>query len=175
VPGYEVEVVDEHGAPAARGAPGNLRVRGDSVAAGYWQRREATARAFGGGWFATGDQAVIEPDGAFRILGRTDDMMKVSGQWVSPIDVEAVVLAVAGVRECGVVGAAGDGGLTEVVACVVADGEAAEDVRARIDAECGARLPRHQRPKRVVVVDTLPRTPTGKLQRFALRGLVQRS
>jgi benzoate-CoA ligase family protein len=173
VPGYEVEVVDGCGAPADRGVPGNLRVRGDSVAAGYWQRREATARAFGGGWFTTGDQAVQEPDGAFRILGRTDDMLKVSGQWVSPLDVEAVVLGVAGVRDCGVVGAAGDGGLTEVVACVVTDGEAAADVCTRIDVECGARLPRHQRPKRIVVVETLPRTPTGKLQRFALRGLVQ--
>jgi len=174
VPGYEVEIVDEHGAAVASGTPGALRVRGGSIAAGYWQRREATARAFGGGWLTTGDQAVRDADGAFRILGRTDDMLKVSGQWVSPHDVEAVVASVPGVGECGVVGAPGDGGLTELVACVVAPLDAAEDVRARIDAACSERLPRFKRPKRIVLLDALPRTATGKLQRFALRDLVSR-
>lgn len=170
VPGYEVEIVDDHGMPVATGTPGTLRVRGDSIAAGYWQRRDATARAFGGGWFTTGDRAVQDVDGAFRILGRTDDMLKVSGQWVSPLDVEAVLLAVEGVRECGVVGAAGEGGLTEVVACVVsADPEDA--ICARIAAAC-EHLPRYKRPKRIVIVEALPRTPTGKLQRFALRDAV---
>ena len=168
--GYEVEIVDERGLPVEIGTPGALRVRGDSVAAGYWQRQDATARAFGGGWFTTGDRAVQDEDGAFRILGRTDDMLKVSGQWVSPLDVEAVVQAVDGVRECGVIGAAGDGGLTEVVACVVS-ADAEDAVRARIAAAC-ERLPRHQRPKRVVLLEALPRTPTGKLQRFALRDAV---
>jgi benzoate-CoA ligase family protein len=170
VPGYEVEVVDEQGSPVAAGTPGALRVRGDSVAAGYWQRRDATARAFAGGWFTTGDQAVEDAGGTFRILGRTDDMLKVSGQWVSPLDVEAVVQAVEGVRECGVVGAAGDAGLTEVVACVVTD-DAEDAVRARIAAACEP-LPRYKRPKQVVVFGALPRTPTGKLQRFALRDAV---
>ena len=170
VPGYEVEIVDERGVPIPPGTPGALRVRGDSVAAGYWQRREATARAFGGGWFTTGDQAVQDADGAFRVLGRIDDLLKVSGQWVSPLDVEAVVLTVDGVRECGVVGAPGDGGLTEVVACVVS-GDAEDTVRARIAAACEC-LPRHQRPRRIVLVEALPRTPTGKLQRFALRAAV---
>jgi acyl-coenzyme A synthetase/AMP-(fatty) acid ligase len=98
-------------------------------------------------------------------------MLKVSGQWVSPLDVEAVVLAVEGVRDCGVVGAANDGGLTEVVACIVTGGAADDDVRARIAAACEC-LPRYKRPKRVVVLAALPRTPTGKLQRFALRDAV---
>lgn len=171
VPGYEVEIVDDQGMPVPVGTVGVLRVRGDSVAAGYWQRRDATARAFGGGWFTSGDQAVQDADGAFRILGRTDDMLKVSGQWVSPLDVEAVVLAVEGVRDCGVVGAANDGGLTEVVACIVTGGAADDDVRARIATACEC-LPRYKRPKRVVVLEALPRTPTGKLQRFALRDAV---
>ena len=170
VPGYEVEIVDEQGVLVERGTPGALRVRGDSIAAGYWQRREATARAFGGGWFTTGDQAVQDADGTFRILGRTDDMLKVSGQWVSPLDVEAVVLAVEGVRECGVVGAAGEAGLTEVVACIVTD-DAEDTVRARIAAACEP-LPRYKRPKHIVILTTLPRTPTGKLRRFALRDAV---
>jgi benzoate-CoA ligase family protein len=170
VPGYEVEIVDERGLPVPEGTPGALRVRGDSVAAGYWQRHEATARAFGGGWFTTGDQAARDADGAFHVLGRTDDMLKVSGQWVSPLDVEVVVLGVDGVRECGVVGAAGAGGLTEVVACVVT-ADAEDAIRARIAAACEC-LPRFKRPKRIVVFEALPRTATGKLQRFALREAV---
>ena len=161
--------MDGEGSAVACGTPGTLRVRGDSVAAGYWQRPEATARAFGGGWLTTGDQAVQDADGAFRILGRTDDMLKVSGQWVWPLDVEVVVLSVSGVSECGVVGAPGDGGLTELVACVVAPLEKGDDVRARIDAACSERLPRFKRPKRILFFEALPRTATGKLQRFALR------
>jgi benzoate-CoA ligase family protein len=175
VPGYEVEIVDERGVAVACGTPGTLRVRGDSIAAGYWQRGEATARVFGGGWLTTGDQAVQDADGAFRILGRTDDMLKVSGQWVSPLDVEAVVMSVSGVLECGIVGAPGDGGLTELVACVVAPGDGADAVRARIDAACSERLPRFKRPKRIVFFELLPQTATGKLQRFALRDLVTRA
>ena len=174
VPGYEVEIVDEEDGAVTPGTPGALRVRGDSIAAGYWQRPEATARVFRGGWLTTGDQAVQDADGAFRILGRSDDMLKVSGQWVSPLDVEAVVVSVPGVGECGVVGALDDGGLTEVVACVVAPLGDAEDVRARIAAACGERLPRFKRPRRIVLLDALPRTATGKLQRFALRELVSR-
>ena len=174
VPGYEVEIVDEEDGAVTPGTPGALRVRGDSIAAGYWQRPEATARVFRGGWLTTGDQAVQDADGAFRILGRSDDMLKVSGQWVSPLDVEAVVVSVPGVGECGVVGAPDDGGLTEVVACVVAPLGVAEDVRARIAAACGERLPRFKRPRRIVLLDALPRTATGKLQRFALRELVSR-
>jgi len=173
VPGYEVEVVDERGVAAEPGTPGALRVRGDSVTAGYWQRAEATERAFGGGWFVTGDQAVQDAEGAVHILGRTDDMLKVSGQWVSPLDVEAVILSVPGVRECGVVGTAAEGGLVEVAACVVAASADVDDLPARIDIVCGERLPRFKRPKRIVVLDALPRTPTGKLQRFALRELVR--
>jgi len=174
VPGYEVQVVDEHGAPAARGEIGALRVRGGSIAAGYWQRSEATRRAFRGEWFVTGDQAVESADGRFRVLGRTDDMLKVSGQWVSPLDVESVVAGVDGVQECAVVGAAGDSGLIELIACVVATAGDVERLRERIDRACAEALPRFKRPKRIVVLDALPRTATGKLQRFVLRDVIRR-
>ena len=174
VPGYEVQVVDEDGAPAARGEIGALRVRGDSIAAGYWQRSEATRRAFQGEWFVTGDQAVESADGRFRVLGRTDDMLKVSGQWVSPLDVENVVAGVDAVRECAVVGAAGESGLIELVACVVATAGDVERLRERIDRACAEALPRFKRPKRIVVLDALPRTATGKLQRFVLRDAIRR-
>ena len=169
VPGYDVEVVDEHGARVPAGTPGALRVRGDSLAAGYWQRTEATRRAFVGPWFVTGDQAVENPDGTFSVLGRTDDLLKVSGQWVSPVEVEGVIATVGGVRECAVVGGRDASGLTELVACVAADGVPEPEVRARIEAACAEALPRYKRPRRFLFLDALPRTVTGKVQRFLLR------
>jgi acyl-coenzyme A synthetase/AMP-(fatty) acid ligase len=172
VPGYEVRIVDEAGRDAAAHAPGMMLVRGGSLAAGYWHRREATERAFLGEWFVTGDQAVREEDGSYRVLGRVDDMLKVSGQWVSPSDVEEAIRAVEGVVDCGVVGVPDAAGLTELVACVVAAGS--EDLTAAIEACCAQRLARYKRPKRVVAFASLPRTPTGKLQRFRLREMVER-
>src|SRR6184192_1792713 len=168
VPGYDVRVVDEGGVPVAAGTPGGLLVRGDSIAAGYWQRVEATRRTFRGEWLATGDQVVENADGAFQLLGRTDDMLKVSGQWVSPPEVEGVVATVDGVRECAVIGAADNDGVTEVIACIVCTADDHDDVRARVEHACGA-LPRFKRPKRIVLLESLPRTATGKIQRSALR------
>jgi benzoate-CoA ligase len=173
LPGYELRITDESGAVVTPGTPGMLRVRGGSIAAGYWQRAEAGERAFVAGWLVTGDQAVEGPDGTIRILGRADDMLKVSGQWVSPLDVEAVVAAVAGVRECAVVGVPDGSGLTELVACVAVTAGDADDLRARVDEACRAGLPRFKRPKRVVLVAALPRTATGKVQRYTLREWVR--
>ncbi len=171
VPGYDVRIVDESGRDVSTGEPGMMLVRGGSLAAGYWHRREATERAFLGEWFVTGDQAVRSEDGAYRVLGRVDDMLKVSGQWVSPSDVEEAIRSVEGVVDCGVVGVPNASGLTELVACVVAPG--AGDLAASIDARCAERLPRYKRPRRVVALTSLPRTPTGKLQRFRLREMIE--
>jgi benzoate-CoA ligase len=172
VPGYDLRIVDEAGRDTAPGEPGMMLVRGGSLAAGYWHRREASERAFLGEWFVTGDRAVRGADGAYRVLGRVDDMLKVSGQWVSPGDVEEVIRSVEGVVDCGVVGVPDAAGLTELVACVVA--AAKGDLAASVHARCAERLPRHKRPGRMVVVASLPRTPTGKLQRFVLREMVGR-
>ncbi len=169
VPGYDVQVVDDGGVPVLTGEVGALRVRGGSVMAGYWQRAEATRRAFRGEWFVTGDQAVENTDGTFRILGRTDDMLKISGQWVSPIDVEQVILGVDDVHECAVVAAMGENGLAELIACVVCGETDVEPVRRRIEGACSDGLPRFKRPKRIVFLESLPRTATGKVQRFVLR------
>jgi benzoate-CoA ligase family protein len=169
VPGYEVRIVDENGAPVSKGTVGALEVRGGSIAERYWQRADESRRAFRGGWCATGDQAVENEAGIFRVLGRTDDMLKVSGQWVSPLEVEAVIAAVEGVGECAVVGRAAGSGLTELVACIVAPSSAADDLRSRVESACADRLPRFKRPRQVVFVEALPRTATGKIQRFALR------
>ncbi len=169
VPGYDVRIVDESGRDVAPGEPGMMLVRGASLAAGYWRRREATERAFLGDWFVTGDQAVRDESGTYRVLGRVDDMLKVSGQWVSPSDVEEAIRVVEGVADCGVVGVPNAAGLTELVACIVAVRSWTTDLAAAVEARCAERLPRYKRPQRVVVVASLPRTPTGKLQRFRLR------
>ena len=121
----------------------------------------------------TGDQALEQADGTFRLLGRTDDMLKVSGQWVSPLEVERVIAAVAGVHECAAIGCAGESGLMELVACVVSAPGEEEGVRQRIERACAERLPRFKRPKRVAFLASLPRTATGKVQRFVLRDLAR--
>lgn len=173
VPGYDVEVVDESGRATAPGEPGVMRVRGSSMAAGYWRRLEASRRAFRGEWYDTGDQAVRDADGTYRIVGRADDMLKVSGQWVAPADVEAVIARVGGVRECAVVGRADAAGLTELAVCVLATPDADRvAVEAAIEARCAAELPRYKRPRTIRWVDEFPRTATGKLQRFRLREIV---
>ncbi|MGH7899098.1 MAG: benzoate-CoA ligase family protein [Candidatus Binatia bacterium] len=168
VPGYELSLVDEDGRPVAGGEPGMMLVRGGSLAAGYWHRREATERAFRGEWYVSGDRGSCDAQGVYRVLGRSDDMLKIAGQWVSPGEVEDVIHTVAGVRECGVVGVPGTSGLTELVACVVTIA-GATDVTEKIERACVERLARHKRPTRIQFLETLPRTATGKLQRFRLR------
>jgi len=173
VPGYDVEIVDESGRPTAPGDPGVMRVRGTSMALGYWRRLEASRRAFRGEWYDTGDQAVRDADGTYRIVGRADDMLKVSGQWVAPADVETVIARVGGVRECAVVGRADAAGLTELAVCVIAAVDADRGaVESAIEARCAAELPRYKRPRTIRWVEEFPRTATGKLQRFRLREIV---
>lgn len=172
VPGYEVKVVDEGGQPAPAGEPGMMLVRGGSAAAGYWQRGEASRAAFRGDWFVSGDQAVENPDGTYSVLGRADDMLKISGQWVSPMEVENVIAAVAGVRECAVVSRKSQTGLLELVACIVAHEGHGESVGIAVETFCAERLPRYKRPKLVhLSSEPLPRTATGKVQRFKVREL----
>src|SRR3989454_4962349 len=100
-------------------------------------------------------------------------MLKVSGQWVSPLEVEGVIAAVDGVRECAAIGCAGESNLLELVACVVPVRGEEEAVRQRIERACAEALPRFKRPKRVVYFASLPRTATGKVQRFVLRDLAR--
>jgi 4-hydroxybenzoate-CoA ligase len=170
VPGYEVRLVADDGSDVPDGEVGMMRVRGGSLAERYWRRLDATRQAFQGEWYVSGDRAVRSADGSLRILGRADDLFKVSGQWVLPTDVEAVIASVPGVREAAVVAGDGAAGLLEVVACVVLDGAATTDeVERRVRATAAERLPRFKRPGRVVVLDALPRTATGKLQRKILR------
>jgi benzoate-CoA ligase family protein len=171
VPGTEARLVDADGEPVARGAQGVLWVRTPSLARGYWQRPEATGRAFDGEWFRTGDVYYVDADGHWVHCGRQDDLFKVAGQWVVPADVEAVALRHPAVLEAGLVGAEEDSGLVKPYLFVVLR-EAGADA-AGLAAELRERLareaPAHARPREIIVVPELPRTATGKLQRHRLR------
>jgi benzoate-CoA ligase len=170
VPGYELRVVDDDGHDVAAGESGNLLVRGDSCAAYYWHQRSKTRQCMRGDWFFTGDRYVMTHDGYFAYQGRADDMIKVGGLWVSPADMEACLVAHPAVSEAAVVGVEVDD-VSRVKAFVIcgappADPDAlAEELREW----CKDRLRRYEYPHLVAFVDDLPRTPTGKIQRYKLR------
>lgn len=171
VPGTRARILDAEGQPVPDGAEGVLWVTTPSTAAGYWNRLEQTRQAFVGAWYRTRDVYVRHPDGCFEHRGREDDVFKVAGQWVTPVELERAFLEHPAVLEVGVVGAEDELGLTKPFAFVLprqppADAAA---LARELEAFVGARLRPHQRPKRVVVVSDLPRTATGKLQRFKLR------
>src|SRR4029079_7460182 len=152
------------------GTPGVLHIRTPSVCAGYWNRLDLSRSAFGGEWFRTGDVLTRDGEGFFYHDGRDDERFKVAGQWVSPSDVETVLRAHADVIEAGVVGAVGESGLVKTVAFVVARaGADPQGLPGVLADHVASRLPSHQRPRRILVVDDLPRTVTGKLQRYVLR------
>lgn len=168
VPGYDVEVRGEDGALAAVGQPGALFVRGESIALGYWRRTDASRQVFQGPWLSTGDTYVRDEDGYYRCLGRNSDMLKAGGIWVSPAEVESRLLEHAGVREAAVVGLADQDGLDKPVAVVVAEGV----TPAELVTWCRDGLAHFKAPRQVIFVDELPKTATGKLQRYKLRDLL---
>ncbi|PYM78482.1 MAG: hypothetical protein DME13_29050 [Candidatus Rokuibacteriota bacterium] len=153
-----------------------MHVRTPSASSGYWNHPDSTRRAFVDGWFRTGDLFTRDADGFFHHHGRADDVFKVAGQWVAPADVERVLLAHPAVAEAAVVGAAESGGLIKPFAFVVArNGARGERLADELAVLAADRLPPHQRPRRIVLVDELPRTATGKLQRFVLRARAERT
>jgi benzoate-CoA ligase family protein len=168
VPGWEAEVRDDDGRPAPDGQPGHLWVKGESLASGYWCRTALSRWTFVGEWARTGDTYVRDADGFFTYLGRSDDMIKVWGEWVSPAEVEAALVEHPGVLEAAVVGADDENGLTAGVAYVIARDGAELDPDELIRF-CAKRLGGFKRPRRITVVDELPKTVTGKIQRFKLR------
>jgi benzoate-CoA ligase family protein len=169
VPGYEIKLLDEADAEVtAPDTPGYLHVRGPSVATGYWSRSAATQSAFRGDWLRTGDVYTCSADGHYTFLGRNSDMIKAGGIWVSPAEVESVLVEHPDVLEAAVVGARDTAGLEMTVAFLVArSGRVIEP--DGIDTHCRARMAAFKRPRRVLVVEELPKTATGKIQRFALR------
>jgi acyl-coenzyme A synthetase/AMP-(fatty) acid ligase len=171
VPGYEVELRRPDGTVIdAPGEPGMLFVSGESICTGYWCRTAVNRAVFQGEWMRTGDQYVLGEDGSYTCLGRADDVLKVGGIWVSPTEVETRLLEHPDVAEAVVVGVADEDGLDKPVAFVVPRAGTAVDQDALI-AFCRAGLAAFKRPRRVIEIDELPKTGTGKIQRYRLRGL----
>jgi benzoate-CoA ligase len=172
VPGYEIRLVDDDGNPVAPGEIGELQVKGPTSAAAYWNQRERSRHTFLGDWTRSGDKYVEDRDGYFTYCGRTDDMLKVSGIYVSPAEVEAALMAHEAVLEAAVVGQLDDEKLTKPKAYVVLKpGRAASPALAdELHEHLKSRLARYKHPRWIEFVDELPKTATGKIQRFKLRG-----
>src|SRR5262245_2643944 len=169
VGGYEVRLTDDEGTPVtAPDTPGLLHVRGPSLADGYWSRHPETQAAFRGEWLRTGDIYERSADGYWTARGRSSDLIKAGGIWVSPLEVEGVLVEHPDVSEAAVVGVRDGQGLESVVAVVVPRPGRTVDA-ASIEAHCRARMSALKRPRRVVVAESLPKTATGKVRRFLLR------
>lgn len=173
VPGTEARLLDGDGREVADGEEGVLHVKTPSASQLYWNRVEPSRRAFVGEWFRTGDIYARDADGFYYHRGREDDRFKVAGMWVVPADVEAALLAHPDVADAGVVGAEDEGGLTKPFAFVVPRGASDPALARALARLADDRLAPHQRPLKIFVVPELPRTPTGKLQRFLLRARVR--
>jgi benzoate-CoA ligase family protein len=173
VPGYQARLLDDDGKPVARGEIGNLWIEGDSVCAGYWNQHEKTKSAIEGRWIRTGDKYTQDADGYYWYAGRSDDMLKVGGQWVSPVEVENALIAHTAVLECGVVGHEDHDGLTKPIAFVVLrEGTpASADLAKELQQYVREHLAEYKRPRWVEFLPELPKTATGKIQRFKLRQL----
>ena len=170
VPGFELAVRDAEGRDVPDGGVGRLWVRGDSRALGYWQDAPQSHEAFRGEWFASSDLVRRDADGFVHYVGRGDDALKVGGKWLLPAEVEDCLLAHGAVAEAAVVGVPDSSGLTRPVAFVVAAAPAA-DLGAELQRHCLAHLDAYKHPRKVFVVDDLPRTHLGKVDRGALRRL----
>ena len=171
VPGYEARITDEQGQNVAQGEIGNLLISGDSIAASYWNKHEKSKSTMHGQWIHTGDKYYQDTDGYFWYAGRSDDMLKVSGQWVSPIEVEAALIAHPAVLESAVVGAMDADDLLKPRAYVVLNAgyEPSDELASELKAFIKARLVPFKYPRWVEFVAELPKTATGKIQRFKLR------
>jgi 4-hydroxybenzoate-CoA ligase len=171
VPGYEIRLVDEEGKDAAVGEVGEMLVKGPSAAEGYWNQRQKSRATFEGGWTRSGDKYTRDADGYYTYQGRTDDMFKVSGIWVSPFEVESALIAHAAVLEAAVVPQEdGDGLLKPKAFVVLKDGTSLGDgLKDELKEHVKVKAGPWKYPRWVEFVDGLPKTATGKIQRFKLR------
>jgi len=171
VPGYEAQLVDDDGAPVGVGEIGNLLIRGDSTCAFYWNRHEQTKDTITGHWIRTGDKYHQDQDGFFWFAGRSDDMLKVGGIWVSPAELEHAMIEHPVVQACGVTGRADRDGLIKPIAYIVlkANAVASSELAADLQRFARERLAEYKRPRWIEFIDALPTTATGKVQRYKLR------
>ncbi len=168
VPGYDIEIRDDDGALVGDGEIGELFVRGPSSALMYWNNREKSRDTFQGAWTKSGDKYIRNEDGTYTYSGRTDDMLKVSGMYVSPFEVEATLMQHDAVLEAAVVGHQDDQGLTKTKAYVVLkEGQQTDETELKEFVK--TRLAPFKYPRLIEFIDALPKTATGKIQRFRLR------
>ena len=171
VPGYEIRLVDEQGRDVPDGEVGEMLVRGTSAAEGYWNQRDKSRSTFEGGWTRSGDKYIRDADGFYAYQGRTDDMFKVSGIWVSPFEVESALVSHEAVLEAAVVPRQDTDGLLKPMAFIVLKpGKTGgnglnETLKEHVKAKAGP----WKYPRWIELVDGLPKTATGKIQRFKLR------
>ena len=170
VPGYELKILNDEAKPVKQGEAGDLYVKGDSALALYWAQHEKSKRSILGDWFFTGDRYRVDKDGFYWYEGRSDDMIKVSGLWVSPIEIESALLEHPAVNESAVVGVEVEG-FTKIKAFVIAktDTPTNDALVLELQEHCKSRLQRYQYPHMVEFVTELPKTVTGKIQRYKLR------
>ena len=168
VPGYTIDLRGEDGAAVPDGEPGDMYVHGPSAAMMYWGNRTKTRETFQGGWTKSGDKYVHNPDGSYTYAGRSDDMLKVSGIYVSPFEVEATLVQHPAVLEAAVIGVPDAEGLTKTKAFVVLKPGAAAS-EDELKAFVKDRLAPYKYPRQIEFLDELPKTATGKIQRFRLR------
>jgi len=170
VPGYDIELRNEDGSPTPDGEPGDLFIHGPSSAMMYWGNRTKTRETFQGGWTKSGDKYVRNADGTYTYSGRSDDMLKVSGIYVSPFEVEATLVQHPAVLEAAVIGVPDAEGLTKTKAFVVLK-PGAQATDAELKAFVKDKLAPYKYPRQIEFVTDLPKTATGKIQRFKLRAL----
>jgi len=171
IPGYEARIVDENNCDVPPGEIGSLLVKCDATCAGYWNQHEKTKDTFVGHWFRTGDKYHEDGDGFFWYAGRGDDLFKVNGQWLSQTEVEAALISHPAVMEAAVIAAEDADGLLKPAAYVVLSSEraATTGLVSELQKWVADKLTWHKSPRWIEFLDELPKTATGKLQRFKLR------
>jgi benzoate-CoA ligase family protein len=171
ISGYEAKIVDENNQPMQTGEIGNLLIKSDSTCSHYWNQHEKSKDTIEGHWIRTGDKYSQDADGYFWYAGRSDDMLKCSGVWVSPIEIESVLIEHPAVQEAAVVGRKDHDDLMKPLACVVLKNgmKGTSELARELQEFVVTRLPVFKRPRWVEFVDQLPKTATGKLQRYKLR------
>jgi benzoate-CoA ligase family protein len=173
IPGFDARIVDDEGRLVAPGEIGNLLIKADSTCSGYWNQHEKTKQAFEGHWFRTGDKYYQDQEGYFFYAGRSDDLFKVNGRWLGPAEVESALLAHSGVREAAVIARKDESGLTKPAAYVVIDPSLTpgDDLVRELQDWVAQKIGSYKRPLWVEFLPELPKTATGKLQRYKLRDL----
>ncbi|MDH5579023.1 MAG: AMP-binding protein, partial [Betaproteobacteria bacterium] len=170
--GVQVRLIADADEEPANGKPGVLWVKHPALSSGYANRPEATREQFRDGWFCTRDVFVRDEQGFYSHQGRSDELLKVAGQWVQPGELEEAVLGLTSVAEAACVAIPDDDGFERLALFVAARGVDGQAAVAAAAAACEQKLPRHKRPKWILPVVELPRTATGKVQRFKLRELL---